>query len=200
MATLQGNQGQIGKTVGQNVTVGFGELSDVLVTELMARYYQNTYRGNSYVGANTAAQALSVASATFTGLAVSNPVGSGKNLVIKEVTVALAGATAGAGTIVLAYAPVVALTVGASAGPLSLMVGNGPVGVAKVGASATLGAAPTIIRTLMGITATTVVGAVPHKDDVGGSIIVPPGQLICIEATGTAVSIIGAITWDEVAI
>ena len=76
---LQGNQGQTGKQVGQNLTAGFGEFSELLVNELQARYYQNAYRGNSFYAVNTAAQALSVASSTYTGLVVQNPAASGKN-------------------------------------------------------------------------------------------------------------------------
>lgn len=186
--------------MGQNLTAGFGELSDLLVTEMMPRYYEHAYRGGVFIAANTAVQALSVVSATYTGLAVSNPVGSGKNLVVIDVACALASATTGAGAIVLAYSPVVALTVGNSAGPLSSVVGSGLVGVSKVGASATLGAAPTIIRPLCGVTATTVVGIDVIKDEVGGSIIVPPGQLICIEAVTTAVSVVASITYAEVSI
>ncbi len=43
---LSGNQGQSGKQVGQNITAGMGEYSDLLFTELMARYYEQTYRGS----------------------------------------------------------------------------------------------------------------------------------------------------------
>lgn len=175
-----------------------GQFGDIIVSELNGRYYEQCYRGNVFTGANTAAQALSVASATYTGLAVSNPTGSGKNLVILDIACAVDSATAGVGTIVAGYAAAVTLTAGSSTGPLSNIVGNAAGSVAKVGASATLGAAPTIIRPLFGVTATTAVQVVgPVKDDVGGMIIVPPGQLICLEATGTAISVLASITWAE---
>src|ERR1039458_956141 len=81
---LQGNQGQSGKQVGQNLTAGFGEYSDLLVTELMTRYYENTYRGNAFIAATAAAGALSLTgTTTYTGLAVFNPANSGKNLALK---------------------------------------------------------------------------------------------------------------------
>src|ERR1700693_1273756 len=120
---LQGNQGQTGKQVGQNLTAGFGEFSELLVNELQARYYQNAYRGNSFYAVNTAAQALSVASSTYTGLVVQNPAASGKNLVLLEIIWATSLTFTGVGSIVLGWGGTttagvpVALTTGNSSGP-----------------------------------------------------------------------------------
>jgi hypothetical protein len=174
----------------------------LLVSEFNGRYYNMAYAGLVFFGANTAVQALSVASATFTGLALANPVGSSKNLALLEITFATATAPTATGAVVLGYAPVVALTAGSSSGPSSSMIGAGAGSVAKVGASATLGAAPTVMRGLLGVPWSTGVGFAPLsiKDDVGGVIIIPPGQLICIEAITTAISGISSFTWAELPI
>jgi hypothetical protein len=182
-----------------------GKLGDVIVSELNGRYYENTYRGNTFFAANTANQALSVASGTYTGLAVANPAGSGKNLVMLDVQFAISVAQTGLGSIVFGYAPTVALTTGNSSGPTGTpcLIGSGASSVAKVGASATLGAAPTIMRALAGsiwITANTSTFIAPVKDEIAGLVVVPPGQLVCIEATTTAVTGLASMSWVELPI
>ena len=202
MALLQGNQGQTGKQLGQNLTASFGEYSDLLVSELQARYYENVYRGAVFSTANSGAQALSVASATFTGLAVANPAGSGKNLVLLDASFGVAAVITAACSVVLAYAPIVALTAGTAVGPNCMLVGGGVASVAKVGASAALGAAPTVLRVLSGtgwVTATAQ-GQFSIKDEIAGAIIIAPGQLLCIEALVAAVTVAASMTWAEVPI
>src|ERR1700690_4241889 len=100
---IQGDQGQSGKQLGSNIVAGLGEYSEQLINELMARYYQNSYRGNAFYAVNTAAQALSVASSTYTGLVVQNPAGSGINLVLKEAIWVNSIAVTGIGAIVLGW-------------------------------------------------------------------------------------------------
>ncbi len=63
MATVQLQQGAIGKAVGAISTAGAGEFSDVLVTELQARFYQWNNRGNVYSGGMLL---TSISNATFT--------------------------------------------------------------------------------------------------------------------------------------
>lgn len=178
------------------------QLSEIGVSEVLPRYGALAWSGLCYYAANTASTTLSVASSTFTGLAVANPANSGKNLMILDVTCALAAAIPGVTTPVLGYAATVALTTGSSTGPkgLPVLVGTSGSSVANVGASATLGAAPTVLRPLIGgqwVTGTTGVGNFYTKDEVAGAIIIPPGQLICIQALVGALGVVGAITWAE---
>src|ERR1700674_4518885 len=92
MALMQGNQGQTGKQTGQNLTAGFGEFSDVLVTELQPRYYEQSLRGSTYnittVGGGVqlaATHLFSTAIATFTPLlALYNPLTNTKNFAILQ--------------------------------------------------------------------------------------------------------------------
>src|SRR6266446_5056040 len=89
MAILQGNQGQTGKQVGQNLTGGFGEFSDVLVTELMARFYQQNYRGALYSWGKTStalsANSISLNSTTTPIIGLWNPSSNTVNAVILQV-------------------------------------------------------------------------------------------------------------------
>jgi hypothetical protein len=197
--------GQSYKTGAPGQTIPQDQQNAVLVSELNARYYVNAYSGQTFFAANTAAQALSVASATYTGLAVANPAGSGKNLIIIDAAFGLQTLQSGFSAIVLAYAPTVTLTTGSSSGPggLSTIVGGGAASVAKVGASATLGAAPTIARIMAGaqwVTTGTTSNIQIVKDEVAGALIIPPGQLVCIEAITTAVTGLAHITWVELPI
>jgi len=181
------------------------QLGELGVSEVLPRYGALAWSGLCYYAANTAAVTLSVASGTFTGLAVANPANSGKNLMIIDAICALAAAIPGVTTPCIGYAATVALTTGSSTGPkgLPVLVGTSGASVANVGASATLGAAPTVLRPLIGgqwVTGTTGVGNFYAKDEVAGAIIIPPGQLICIQALVGALGVVGAITWAELPI
>jgi len=206
---LQGNQGQTGKQVGQNLTAGFGEFSDLLVTELMPCYYEQTYRGNKYSVTWTAAALAAAASAS--SFVLSNPPNSGKNLVLIDSYVALTSYIAQTliGTAaILGAAPNFVSPLSASSGPLTpvnTLIGSGNNSVAKAFATATLGVVPVAIRTL----AAWVMGtATPGGDAVGcvgndmkGIIIVAPGSAICIFGLGGAaadLTIQPTLTWDEV--
>jgi hypothetical protein len=188
---------------GVNAPLSQGSFGEAYVSELMGRYYALAYNGLLFMASLSAAQALSVASATFTGLAVSNPAGSGKNLIILDAVVALAAAVTAVSTPRLGYAAAVALTTGNAVGPSAGIAGSGAASVAKVGASATLGAAPTTMRALMGVdwvTGGTPVAAIYAKDDIGGAIIIPPGQMATIDALVGACSVIPSLTWAELPI
>ncbi len=186
------------------------------VQDIGGRYEEAAYRGVLFYAANTAAQALSVASSTFTGLVVQNPGGSGKNLSILEIIWATSLAITGLGSVVLGYGAsttagaLIALTTGNSSGPSGApaLLGSGAKSVANVGASCTSASpagvattAPTIVRPLLGmswITAGTTQTQVQVKDEVAGAIIVPPGFQIYLEAITTAVTGFGYISWEEI--
>src|ERR1019366_5553542 len=131
---LQGNQGQTGKQTGQNLTAGLGEYSDLLVSELMARYYESNYRGSTYF--------LSVAGAAGTAfvgaaggtplLGIYNPTGSGKNFVIKTVSVGvLAAASAAGNTPFRIYAGVSVQPTGTLVSPVNALTLQASGSVAK---------------------------------------------------------------------
>ena len=182
------------------------QLGELGVSAVLPRFAALAWSGLLFYGANTAAQALSVASTTFTGLGVANPAGSGKNLVIVDVTIAQAAV--GANAVMnpkLGSAATVALTTGNSTGPTgsTMLVGSGGSSIAKVGASATLGAAPVMIRPILGqqwITAGTGMWSFYAKDTVDGAIVIPPGQMLTIDALIAAVTCIAAVTWAELPI
>lgn len=181
------------------------QLGELAVSEVLPRYGAIAWSGLLYTISHSAAQALSVNSTTFTGLAVANPANSGKNLMIADVTLAVAAATSAISTPRLGYAAIVALTQGnaTSNKGLPVLVGTGGGSVALCGASATLAAAPTTLRPLTGspwVTAGAGWTPIYTKDDVAGAIIIPPGQMLTIDALVGAMSVIAGVTWAELPI
>ena len=209
---LQGNQGQTGKQVGQNLTAGFGEYSDVLVSELQARYYENVYRGNVFFAANQAliTTAAGLTSSQSTGFILYNPAGSGKNLVILEIlTQAVIGTAAGANFLLwlaacLSPTQAAPATIASTLTVNSALLGTGAAAVAKAYAQATLPTTPVVVRNLGAIQSISNAAGNPvfpswFKDEVAGALIVPPGIMVATQ-TSAALSISNSMTWAELPI
>jgi hypothetical protein len=202
---LQGNQGSTGKAVGQGQVVGLGEFSEQLVTELQARYYENTYRGNTFTASNAAAAVFSAVSTTATGFILSNPAGSGKNLVLIDIAFQYTVATAAAAQALL-YAninPVAVAVVHTT--PLTVvntLLGSANTSVAKVDSAATLPAAPTAVRVIQAAATTGPAAvALPYvKDEVAGVIVITQGCAVSIQGTAAIAGAVASMTWVEVAI
>jgi hypothetical protein len=202
-------QGQVAQAIAAARASGqpnalLAQLGELGVSEILPRFGATAWSGLLFFAANTAVQALSVASTTFTGLGVANPAGSGKNLLLIDALVGVATAPTATGAIKLGSAATVALTTGNSTGPKGspVLLGSSGNSVANVGASATLGAAPTTVRPLGGLPWSTGAGfaGVIFKDEIGGAVIVPPGQMVTIDAFTTAISVIASMTWLELPI
>jgi len=142
----QGNQGQTGKQVGQNLVVGLGEFTDQLITQLMARYYEQTVRGNVF-GVVFAAAATAAPSATaLPAFALWNPAGSGKNLVMLAIKAYLSTFTPGTTATAVGLVPVLnqqPTSVGAGNTPRCSLIGAPSTSVAATYVSGTMVAANT---------------------------------------------------------
>jgi hypothetical protein len=210
MASLQGNQGQTGKQVGQALTVGFGETSDLLVTELQARYYENNYRGATFFTSIAAA-----AGTAYTGaaggtplLAIWNPPGSGVNVVLKNVSVSVVAAASAAGqTQFRLYGGPTASLTGTVVSPYSAnslqKAGSKVAAVNNV--ATTSSTALNYIKTIGTYYWATAAGAFleqPIEVDIAGSILIVPGNMVALGAVTIPTSMTNdaAIFWDEVAI
>jgi len=173
------------------------------VSQLNGKYYEQGYRGNMFYAVNSAAQALSLSSTTtYTGLAVANPTGSGKNLVLLEAIWCTTIAITGIGAVILGTSLTVALTTGSSSGPkgISTLLGAGSASVATVGASCTLGGNPTFLRPFTGIswvTAGTTQTFQQYKDEIAGALIIAPGQQVEFVSVTTANTGVGYFSWVE---
>jgi len=201
----QTQTGVIVSADGGVAPVRSGKAGDVIVSELQPRYYENTYRRNTF-SAYASAQATSLVGTAMVGLQLTNN-SSTVNLVITKV----------AGNIIVTSASTTSLVLASGSGQVSAptsqtaatRVGNNFLGAAAPQGLATNAAtftnAPTAMFPLLHNTA----AIATNGEDQGflvdfeGSIIVPPNFYVCIAAVGAAVAAGGsnlAITWIEQAI
>lgn len=209
---LQGNQGQTGKQTGQNITAGVGEFSDILVTELMPRYYENIYRGKVFsVAANAVATptgAVPLGAAGTPLVAIYNPSGSGVNLVVLQTAVAArnVGTTLGLGSFWFSGGPTAVITAAASA-YLNLLTLQGTGSSAKPYANAALTGSSALlaIRPIgaLGYSATQATAVAPNGwlEDTAGGIVVIPGNVVAVSCSvtgGTGSTVDAALIWTEI--
>lgn len=178
-----------------------GPLSDLIVNDAgLGRYFEAARTGRLFAASTQAGVALSLLSATATGLILSNPAGSGKAMVVLDIeaenTVAIAavGAVGIAANVNPAAAAVVHTT------PLTVrnLLLSGSAGVGLADSAATLPAAPVFIRGLWGVTSATPSATIVGKEDIGGAIIITPGCAISLQAVTTAYTVLASATWAEI--
>jgi hypothetical protein len=208
---VNGNQGQTGKQTGQTIPSSFGEFGDQLATELMPRYYQNTYRGQKFSACNTAAVTIGALTATNVSYALYNPPNSGKNLVIVDAGFGAGSTVFGSGAVFFAYNSQSTTPLGTTALTIkgNLLTGAAAPSVAQAYSAATLSGTPIAVRPFFGCVAAAASTVTPIsaqsvpfvKDDVAGEIIVAPGGVLSVQGSVAAVAVgFVGISWDEVAI
>lgn len=196
---LNGYVGQPAKQAdGTSPVLRQGSLGDGIVSELHGRYYEQAYRGNVFSVANQAAVTTSTTlNTTFTGLSIANPSTSGVNLVLLQFYCA---------QFAVGAAAVVSIAGGTGVAAGSLVVRNALTGTtAKTQTIASAGAtitAPILLRPIgsVGSLATTGYGLSQSiVADIGGSIIVPPGNIVCSDTSiATTTALIFGFMWEEV--
>ena len=203
--------GQVGGSAAQavgtnptNLALRIGSTSELIVDELHGRYYETTVRKAMFSGANLTGITTTAAFATtYTGMCLSNPIGSTVNLVLTKVTYApvVAQTAALVMGIMTGYSASVNVTHTTPLVPLSNFVGQ-PAGTGLIDSSATLPVAPTrliLLGTLTtgAITQTLLNGSVT---DMEGSVVIPPGGYAAIytSAASVASSLAFGMMWEEV--
>lgn len=211
-------QGQVGPSSvqsaapGTNPTVRLGQLGDLVVSELHGRYYEQTYRGSVFSLSVSTAAAITAyvgAAAGTPQIAVYNPVGSGKNLVVLQASYNNVVAASGAGTAAwgLWFGPTVAPTAAVNAYATNMATLQKTGSVTQCWTNTALTSSTALVNQYpVGFyywaTAAGAIGPSMNMVDVGGSIIVPPG---CMFALGgslalTSATWTGNVTWEEVPI
>lgn len=187
-------------------TVPFRQIKtgEMGVSDVHLPQYEGTYRKGRYSAANQAGVATTAAFATtYTGLVLSNPYGSGVNLVVEEIGLAeLVAQTS---------ALAVGLMVGFSATavvhttplvPASNLIGSGATPIGKVDSSATLPVAPTLQKVLgsLGTGAVTVDTVDGSNFQLRGDIVLAPGAFLALytSAASVAASLLASVVWEEV--
>jgi len=196
--------GAIGEGVEVNID-RVGPQNDLIVSQLHGKYTEQTRSKHVYHAASQAATTTTVALATtYTGLCLSNPAASGKNLIPLMFSAALSVAPAGIAPMAV-MAGYLAAGVTTHTTPLTIYNGflaDATAAVGKADAACTLvgsgsGAPHVVMPFLGGFTAGALFGTSPAICELHGSIIIPPGGWVAIYTLTVAVGLFGVI-WEEV--
>jgi hypothetical protein len=183
-----------------------GQLGDTIVSELHGRYYETTYRRNLFNAANQAATTTTVGLATvYTGLCLSNPVGSTVNLILTKIGFSFIVAFPAAAAIGLmaGYNSGTNVTHTTPGTPRNMFFGAGAAGQGLVDTAATLPTAPFVTHVFgSGYTGaiTTTPQVSPTIIDLEGGLLLPPGGYAAIytsTVSGTS-GFFGSMIWEEV--
>jgi hypothetical protein len=163
-----------------------GKAGEGLVAELHGKWYTAAYRNRVFFSSTLAAgTTIPISSTTAPTFTIYNPLGSGVNVEMISIDVAITNATTVVSPISVTYTTglIVAPTSVTALTVTSGIVGGSGVAQAKVYSAATLAAALTTSFPIFSISATS--GSFPLLHyDFDGKFILPPGSLACL--TGTA--------------
>jgi hypothetical protein len=202
----QGQVGPIATTAslgaGTQQPLRQGNLQDAIVSELHGRYYETNYR-RAMFSAYAAGTVLSLVGTSMTGLMLYNQstsinmVLTKYNLMISVTSASLTGVVLATGTGQLSAPTGQTVATGSNS---NFLGGASPQGLALNAGTFTV--APTAKLLLNHNTAAIqTVGIDQIKDDLEGSIIIPPYGYACFAALGAAsaaAAFTGSINWEEV--
>jgi len=204
---IQGSVGQPSTTSiqpGTTPTLRQGQLADVIVSELHGRYYETSYRRNSF---NAAVQGTGITTSAglvtgYTGLALTNPTTSTVNLAVNKVGYGFNAPPAAVMVVSLAFNTSTNAVTQTTAitGRNNFLGGAAPQGLAA--SSVTFPTAP-INSHILGIIGTNAITAINESTqiiDLEGSIVMPPGSYLCIvtSTASAATSFWGSFQWEEI--
>jgi len=198
--------GQVGpQTVADGVTTQpfrQGKGSEVIMQQLHGRYAEQVYRGNVFIAASQAVATTTVGLATtYTGLALSNPVGSGKIISLLFVSLmqsVIQATQPEAYSIATGFNAATDVTHTTPVTPRCALVGSSISPVGKADSSATLPTAP-FYSLFLGETASATTQPGTIVVDVNGAIGLLPGGY-AIFATPAQASVAGmwfSYIWEE---
>jgi hypothetical protein len=158
--------------------------------------------GNMYHACSAGAVTLSTVSTTCTGLALSNPPGSGKLLVVKTVDFVPSTAPAGAAVVGVAIHTAVSETATTHTTPMvvhnAIAKGSTATGVGKADAAATLASTPLWFRPMGSVVAASSISPAKYEEYFNGDLIIPPGGCMSLSYLTTAAVGIASVTWVEI--
>tara|TARA_R110000868_G_scaffold320909_4_gene581922 strand:+ start:6350 stop:6970 length:621 start_codon:yes stop_codon:yes gene_type:complete len=187
--------------VGTNPNLRLDNTGGLAATQLNPRYYETTYRRQTFTIANQTGVTTSAALATtYVGLCIANPTTSTINAVITKVGYAFLVAQAAATAVGIMTG--VGASITAAVTPRNRYVGSVTSQV-LASTSLTLPGTPvleTILATGLTGAITTSPNGIGGFVDLEGSLILPPGAFACFytsTASGAA-SFLGSFQWVEV--
>ena len=157
--------------------------------------------GQVFHASNQQNRTLSALSTTATGLILTNPYGSGKNIALLHVGGAYNTAPAAASEVGIAMSPAVSQTAvthtSAEVVRKAVLDGGSGSAVGLVDYAATTVGTPVFVRFLMGVNAASSVLFTYLDAKIDGSLIIPPGASIQLAYVTTAVVGNFSFTWLE---
>src|SRR5579863_6487960 len=171
------------------VNFAAGRHSDLLVSETHGRLYAAAARGNLFTGSGitTTGVAILAAGGTTSGLVLGNPAGSGVNLEVHRVRVAMLTATGVVGVLGLEYgANPVSTTYQTTITQMPIAASANTVNKARMWDAVTIVANTWLMALPQSILATTVVGnAGAFEFNTDGLLVIPPGIAVNLVATAS---------------
>jgi len=199
-------------TAGNNAMVNgrSGQLGDLIVSELHGRYYETTYRSNSFLLSVSTAAAVTAYTGGAAGtpmICLFNPSGSGRNAVLNKISIGNVVAASAAGTVHfgLYFGTTAAITQATTTTPWNMLtqlqsgsVVTGFRNVALTSGSAASNIIP--VTTYYWATAAGAALVTGGPVDLEGSIIIPPGSYAALggSAALTSATWVGSMQWEEV--
>jgi hypothetical protein len=176
-----------------------------VVTDAHGRFQEAVLGGRVWLASTQAGQATSTGlSTTQTGFTLTNPAGSGVNLVLWQVCIAITTAPAAASTLVLAANVNTVAAAVTQTTPLTVrnaLLGTSGTGNGLAASAVTLPAAPVVIRAIGGgCVGASTINTVPIVENIDGSIVLTPGTAVSVNSITTAVSAIISMVWEECAV
>lgn len=201
---IQAKTGLQSLTDGAEADLRLDKTGALVTTDAHARYQESVLKGNVF-GGSIVGQVTSVGTnTTYTGLCLSNPNGSGVNLVINKVGFSFIVAfAAGAHIGLMTGFSTTDVTHTAAVTPRSKFFNNATTSKGKLDSEATLPVTPTVNQIFAsGVTgAITTTPYIPSSYiDLEGSIILPPGAFCAIYTSTASGAASGAFsfTWEEI--
>lgn len=194
--------GSVASPASPNIGVGqLGPQNSLWSDSRHARDYTAAFNQVLFFGANATGATLSNGLATtYTGLCLSNPAGSGKNLAVIAVGISINVATASSLAVGLisgwSSAGVVTHTTPVT-GIANGFIGSTAASIAKLDAACTIVGTPLWTRLLLEAST----GVAAGNFDLNGQLVIPPGGYVAIgaSAAGSASGLLGSFLWEEVA-
>jgi hypothetical protein len=212
MALAEGKRGLFSLGKGAQNYVALGDYSEAYVTEALPRYYAANYNGllfhfsSGQVTAGSTNLSPLPAGTAAPAIALWNPTGSGKNIVVAKVAGGTVSGTPG-GPLSWNYATWTTPTTAALSTPVSGIMNGTAASIAKVysGAVTTGSLIGIFYKHAAWFSAVTALGSAsgtPFFEDVGGDVIIPPGTwgALASYSAGTTHVFQCSVTWLELPI
>ncbi|MDE3076382.1 MAG: hypothetical protein KGJ86_13250 [Chloroflexota bacterium] len=178
-----------------------GKTGEVVVTELHGKYYEQAARGQLFHATVDTAGVALAAAGTTAGFALYNPLGSGKNLEIVRVALAIVSGTYVVGGVMhgVNTVPQAAAVTGTALTSVAGMAGSQATSVGKAFKTATLPVAQTALRPF--VSKNTAAPFQILSEDVDGQIVLAPGTAwsLFIFGADTTPLEVASVTWGEIA-